>query len=197
MLGLRNFSKCITISKLPINVTAETTSAIIDKIETSPITQSINFFAKIQQIIDKNKKKNIMNATQQLEMIEQHLDISLKKLANKIGATPQNFYDIRNGKIKSISATLATKIAECYPQFSMDWLLFGRGEMINSDNQSSNFSGNNNVGSGNVLKGNAQMKVCEAEKFLKIAETAQAQTSEVIATNSKLVSIIEKLSTKK
>ncbi|MDR2653188.1 MAG: hypothetical protein LBC68_12915 [Prevotellaceae bacterium] len=42
----------------------------------------------------------------------------------------QNLYDIRNGKIKTISSELAIKIVELHPEINLSYLLTGEGEML-------------------------------------------------------------------
>lgn len=44
----------------------------------------------------------------------------------------QNLYDIRNEKVKKLSFELASKIRLKYPEFNLDWLISGEGEMLNT-----------------------------------------------------------------
>lgn len=47
-----------------------------------------------------------------------------------LGSRVQALYDIRSGKTKFISASVASAIAEHRPMYNHSWLLTGRGEMF-------------------------------------------------------------------
>lgn len=42
----------------------------------------------------------------------------------------QPLYDILNGKVKSISGALATRITHAHPDYNTQWLITGNGEML-------------------------------------------------------------------
>lgn len=60
-----------------------------------------------------------------LDQICREKHLSTKALANVTGLLPQNLYDIRNEKIKSITAEKASKIHAIFPEYSLIWLLTG------------------------------------------------------------------------
>lgn len=67
------------------------------------------------------------------EIIERILadeDISAQNLADRIGdKRPQAIYDILHEKTKRVSKTMASKIVAAFPQYSVDWLTTGEGEV--------------------------------------------------------------------
>lgn len=66
-----------------------------------------------------------------LEKVLEHTGCSYNSLAKKIGLKrSQNLYDIRDGKIASISFELAVMISNAFPDISTGWLMMGTGEMI-------------------------------------------------------------------
>lgn len=72
--------------------------------------------------------------TEIIEQILQHLDIKAPTFAEFIGVTYQRIFDIQKGKTRKISADVANAIVKKYPQFNINWLLTGEGEMLKSDN---------------------------------------------------------------
>lgn len=68
------------------------------------------------------------------EIIEEVLEKTGLKpgtFANSIGKQPQNIYDITNGKVKKISFEMANLIANKYPEFNIDYLQTGNGNLLN------------------------------------------------------------------
>lgn len=79
---------------------------------------------------------------QRIEKIKARLNFYTdKRFAETIGVSPQNFYDIRKGK-KPISKFVAEKIVEKYPEFSLEYVLYGKGEMLANNSNSIATSGN-------------------------------------------------------
>lgn len=72
-----------------------------------------------------------MDASERLEMILNHLDISAATLASELGrGRPQFLYDILKGKTKNISTELAKQIVSVYPEFNEVWIITGQGQML-------------------------------------------------------------------
>lgn len=68
------------------------------------------------------------------EIINEVLEIvemNAASFAVSIGKSPQNIYDVINGKVKKVSLELATLITDKYPQFNINYLRKGEGEIIN------------------------------------------------------------------
>ena len=68
------------------------------------------------------------------QIISNESGMTLAKFAKSLSIPPQNLYDIRDGKIKSISHKLADKIISIYPLYNKVWLLTGVGNMLNTEN---------------------------------------------------------------
>jgi len=64
-----------------------------------------------------------------------HAGLNAKQLADNIGVTPTQIYDIRSGKTKSITESIADKILLKYSEYSKSWLLTGEGEMLKSGSE--------------------------------------------------------------
>lgn len=65
-----------------------------------------------------------------IEQILEHLEIKAPTLADDIGVKYQRIFDIQQGKTKKISSSVANAIAKRYPQFDVNWLLTGEGDML-------------------------------------------------------------------
>lgn len=64
-----------------------------------------------------------MSANEILNEVLEFTGENYNSLAKKIGLKrSQNLYDIRDGKVKAISLSLATLINRYYPQFTIEWL---------------------------------------------------------------------------
>ena len=66
-----------------------------------------------------------------IEKVLSYLRMKPTPFAKSIGVHPTQIFDIKSGKIKSISPAVAEKILAVYPFFSKLWLLTGEGEMLN------------------------------------------------------------------
>lgn len=71
-----------------------------------------------------------MNGKEVINRILTNEDIKAATFAKKIGVTPPQIYDLRDGKIKGISSKIADKILAVYPRYNKSWLMTGIGEMF-------------------------------------------------------------------
>lgn len=72
-----------------------------------------------------------MTAREILLQILAYSELNTQQLSVAIGAkTKQSLYDILNGKTKSISKPMASKIISYLPDINESWLLTGKGEML-------------------------------------------------------------------
>ena len=62
-----------------------------------------------------------------------HIGIKSPTLANNVGVEYKRVQNVETGKTKKVSGDLASKIVARYPEFSLDWLLTGEGEMLKAD----------------------------------------------------------------
>lgn len=72
-----------------------------------------------------------MEAKEILENLLQYSGLNKQQFAKAIGVkTKQSIYDIANGKTKSISDSMASKILSYLPSVDKTWLITGEGEML-------------------------------------------------------------------
>lgn len=67
-----------------------------------------------------------LNAQQRIEKIAEYYDISVRKLSQKCGLSTTFYRSCQNFTIRTVN-----KITQAFPEVSRDFLLTGRGEMIN------------------------------------------------------------------
>lgn len=77
-----------------------------------------------------------MNAKDVINTILTKENITGAKLAKDIGMNrAQAIYDIQSGKVMRISLRMANRIHDAKPQYRLDWLLTGSGDMYDGDYQ--------------------------------------------------------------
>lgn len=82
-----------------------------------------------------------MTAKETINAILLQENITAAQLAKDIGLSrPQAVYDIINGKVAKVSARMANLIHSAKPMYSIDWLLTGDGNMLDSEIQTSPIS---------------------------------------------------------
>lgn len=70
-----------------------------------------------------------MNASEVMNEILSHENMTYGSFAKKIGVTPKEVYDIQNGRTKSITEKFAAKILREFPYYNQIWLRTGYGDM--------------------------------------------------------------------
>lgn len=70
-----------------------------------------------------------MGAIDIIDRICREKELKVRAFADKCGIPVQYLYDIRNGKISKLSAKRAQQINTVYPEYSVLWLLTGRGDV--------------------------------------------------------------------
>ena len=82
-----------------------------------------------------------MNSREILEFITDNEKVTLSKLSQLMGIKrAQPLYDIRDGKIKAISANYADKILSVFPEYSRAWLITGEGQPFSKNKNEVNLS---------------------------------------------------------
>lgn len=76
-----------------------------------------------------------MTGEEIINKVLDELKIKAPTFAEQIGVLYQRIFDIQRGKTKKISSQLANAIIKIYPQFNLQWLLTGEGEMLKSGTQ--------------------------------------------------------------
>jgi hypothetical protein len=83
----------------------------------------------------------MMNSREILEFITDNEKVTLSKLSQLMGIKrAQPLYDIRDGKIKAISANYADKILSVFPEYSRAWLITGEGQPFSKNKNEVNLS---------------------------------------------------------
>lgn len=86
-----------------------------------------------------------MNNKDILETILRNEGISYNALAKSIHVKTQVLYDIKNGKVKTITNKMAEKILSVYPHYNRIWLLTGKGDIISTPTNEQTINGNGNA----------------------------------------------------
>lgn len=73
------------------------------------------------------------NLIARLKNILQTLNITSSAFADKCGISRATLSQLMTGRNKKISSQLLSLIHEAYPEINVLWLMFGEGEMMNSD----------------------------------------------------------------
>jgi hypothetical protein len=124
-----------------------------------------------------------MNGAEKIEKILSELDIKAPTFANNIGVSYQRIFDIQRQKTKKISADIISAIISRYPQYNVQWLFTGEGEMVNKTVNQNNVKGDNMQGH------TVTVTKTETERLLDMLELKDMQIN-------KLIGIIEQLNTK-
>lgn len=77
------------------------------------------------------------------EFVTSYLRISIRKFEETCGLP---FSTIASIKVKGPSAEVLMKISDKYPELNMNWLIGGRGEMLNNANQPNETTTTVNIG---------------------------------------------------
>lgn len=72
-----------------------------------------------------------LSPKQRLFLLLTYTKKNITGLSKQIGCTPQNFYDINNGK-HSFTDTFAQKIVNAYPEINKTFLTDGNGTLTDS-----------------------------------------------------------------
>ncbi|MCF0184272.1 MAG: helix-turn-helix transcriptional regulator [Bacteroidaceae bacterium] len=72
-----------------------------------------------------------MELKERIDAVLASTGLSAAAFAKRLGVkTTQTIYDLTSGKTRTLSSDVLTKIASCFPQFSVEWLMTGEGEMF-------------------------------------------------------------------
>lgn len=72
-----------------------------------------------------------MILSERIKEVVKHSGLTIPKFADYVGfATPQTVRELVNGRTKSLSFAVASKILASYPEISETWLKEGSGDML-------------------------------------------------------------------
>lgn len=119
----------------------------------------------------------MLTGQNKINLILDHVGIKAPTFAKHIGVKYQRILDIQNGKVKNISAEVASRIIDAYPQFNIEWLLTGEGEMLNSETKEPNSN-----------EEDMQMK-----ELIAAFRENREMLAEALDQNSRLIGVIERM----
>lgn len=119
----------------------------------------------------------MLTGQNKINLILDHVGIKAPTFAKHIGVKYQRILDIQNGKVKNISAEVASRIIDAYPQFNIEWLLTGKGEMLNSETKEPNSN-----------EEDMQMK-----ELIAAFRENREMLAEALDQNSRLIGVIERM----
>lgn len=119
----------------------------------------------------------MLTGQNKINLILDHVGIKAPTFAKHIGVKYQRILDIQNGKVKNISAEVASRIIDAYPQFNIEWLLTGEGEMLNSETKEPNSN-----------EEDLQMK-----ELIAAFRENREMLAEALDQNSRLIGVIERM----
>lgn len=119
----------------------------------------------------------MLTGQNKINLILNHVGIKAPTFAKHIGVKYQRILDIQNGKVKNISAEVASRIIDAYPQFNIEWLLAGEGEMLNSETKEPNSN-----------EEDMQMK-----ELIAAFRENREMLAEALDQNSRLIGVIERM----
>lgn len=119
----------------------------------------------------------MLTGQNKINLILNHVGIKAPTFAKHIGVKYQRILDIQNGKVKNISAEVASRIIDAYPQSNIEWLLTGEGEMLNSETKEPNSN-----------EEDMQMK-----ELIAAFRENREMLAEALDQNSRLIGVIERM----
>lgn len=119
----------------------------------------------------------MLTGQNKINLILDHVGIKAPTFAKHVGVKYQRILDIQNGKVKNISAEVASRIIDVYPQFNIEWLLTGKGEMLNSETKEPNSN-----------EEDMQMK-----ELIAAFRENREMLAEALDQNSRLIGVIERM----
>ncbi len=81
---------------------------------------------------EEKEEGNITSPKDRLIYICQNENLNIKEFAKEINKTTPLLYDIKKGRIKSISDSMANAIVKRYPQYNYTWVKSGVGDIKKS-----------------------------------------------------------------
>ena len=70
-------------------------------------------------------KKKMKTVIERLDELLKRTGLNCRAFAMKVGANPQQLYDIQRGKIEKFPVSLAEKISNTFPEYTFTWLMTG------------------------------------------------------------------------
>lgn len=119
----------------------------------------------------------MLTGQNKINLILDHVGIKAPTFAKHVGVKYQRILDIQNGKVKNISAEVASRIIDAYPQFNIDWLLAGKGEMLKSESN----------------EPNQNIEDMKTKELIAAFRESREMLAEALDQNSRLIGVIERM----
>lgn len=78
------------------------------------------------------RDRSTSNAWERIELIMKLHNVNARTMSLMVGCASQSLYIIKSGK-QGLGYAIASKICQCFPEINMNWLLYGKGEMLVED----------------------------------------------------------------
>lgn len=122
----------------------------------------------------------MLTGQNKINLILDHVGIKAPTFAKHIGVKYQRILDIQNGKVKNISAEVASHIRDAYPQFNIGWLLTGEGEMLKRNTESE-------------IEPNQNIEDMQTKELIVAFRESREMLAEALDQNSRLIGVIERM----
>ena len=132
----------------------------------------------------------IMKAKDIINQLLEYKSIKAGSFAKEIGVHPTQIYDLQSEKTKKISASIASKIVNRYPEYDPIWLLTGEGDMLKSqptspylESKTNKPSASHQIETKNInidLQGEQIDSKKTIEVLIKVIETYQTRMDDLL-----------------
>lgn len=135
-----------------------------------------------------------MILSERIKEVVRHSGLTIPKFADYVGfATPQTVRELVNGRTKSLSFAVASKILASYPEISETWLKEGSGDMIAPAKSPQQSRGVHDVTNGGMVTQGDQSPILKIEIEKELIEDFDIDDNAVCKKQyKKLKALLEK-----
>lgn len=135
-----------------------------------------------------------MILSQRIKEVVKHSGLSIPKFADYVGfTTPQTVRELINGRTKSLSFAVASKILANYPEISEVWLKEGAGDMIVPSKSTPQAKSVHDVTTGGMVTQGDQSPILKIEIEKELVEEVNVDDNAVCKRHyKKLKALLEK-----
>lgn len=135
-----------------------------------------------------------MILSERIKEVVKYSGLSIPKFANFVGfTTPQTVRELINGRTKSLSFAVASKITSAYPEINGAWLKDGKGDMIEPANNQQQSRSVHDVTNGSMVTQGDQSPILKVEIEKELVEDFDMANSIICKKHyKKVVALLEK-----
>lgn len=135
-----------------------------------------------------------MILSERIKEVVKYSGLTIPKFANFVGfTTPQTVRELVNGRTKSLSFAVASKIIAAYPEISEVWLKDGKGDMIQPANNQQQSRSVHDVTNGGMVTQGDQSPILKVEIEKELVEDFDMDNSVICKKHYKeVVALLEK-----